>query len=148
MLNFKTFMAVNEQEEEDKDILHTLSKIPKSHANLVRGYTFKLQGGNTLSGDNDHVGYIQDDPKEIVVAAPWKYSREQCFLHEVAHRVWSKLGNDWKKRWAMILARTPNQQERNEEEAFCMCYGATYSKHPPTTYSHPEWIAFIKSLPS
>lgn len=136
-----------EAEEEDKDFLRTLSKLPKSHADLVKGYTFKLQSGNTLKGDDDHIGYVQDQPKEIVVAAPWNYGREFTFLHEVGHRVYDKLGNDIKSHWAKLLARTPNRQKQSPEEMFCMAYAAAYAKNPPSIHHHPEWVAFIKHLP-
>jgi hypothetical protein len=143
MLNFKTFV----EQEEDEDILRTLAKIPKSHAGLVKGYTFKFQGGNTLSDDDDHIGYVRDEPKEIVVAAPWRYGREFVILHEIGHKVWEKMPGDIKNQWAAILARTPNRQKQNVEEMFSQAYGATYCKNPPAIHSHPEWFAFIKSLP-
>ena len=147
MFTFKRFI---EHEEEDKDILHTLSKIPLSHAALVKGYTFKFQGGNTLDGDDDHIGYVQEDPKVIMVAAPWNYGREFTLLHEVGHRVYDRIPDDLKHRWAQIVARTPNRTgltERNPEELFCMLYAQFYASNKVTKYDYPEWLEFIGDLP-
>ena len=146
MMTFKNFLESKSQEE-DKDILGTLSKIPPSHAALVKGYTFKLQGGNTLSDDDDHIGYVQEDPKEIVVAAPWNYGREFTMLHEIGHRVYDKLSGDLKKRWAVIVYQTPKRQKQSPEELFCMAYAAAYSKHPPVIHYHKAWLKFIYNLP-
>ena len=145
MLCFKEFIEASE--EEDKDIINTLSRIPASHANLVKGYTFKFQGGNTLDGDEDHVGYVQEDPKEIVIAAPWRYGREFTFLHEIGHRVYERLNDEIKKRWAMIVAHTRNKQEQDPEELFSHAYAAAYSKNPPAVHYHKAWLCFIRNLP-
>lgn len=147
MLTFKQFIEQSEQSEEDKDILNTLSKIPQSHAALVKGYTFKFQGGNTLDGDDDHIGYVQDDPKVIVVAAPWNYGREFTLLHEIGHRVHEKLPKEYHHRWAQIVARTPDKQPQSPEELFCMAYACHYAKNKITIHDHPEWHKFVEELP-
>lgn len=137
-----------EGKEEDENILHTLSKIPPSHANLVKGFTFKFQGGNTLDGDDEHIGYVQEDPKIIVIAAPWVYSREYVILHEIAHLVWAKFVNSQlRKEWEQIVARTKNKQNQSPEELFCMAYASTYAKHKIIIHTHEEWLNFIKRLP-
>lgn len=136
-----------EKTEEDKNVLHTLSKLPPSHANLVKGYTFKFTGGNTLDGDDDHVGYIQEDPKVIVIAAPWNYGREFTLLHEIAHRVYDRLPDSLKKQWALIVKNTPNRQDQSAEELFCMAYGCHYAKNKITIHDHPAWHRFIEDLP-
>lgn len=146
MLSFKTFLK-NEGEEEDQDILKTLSKIPPSHAALVKGYTFKFQGGNTLDDDDDHIGYVQEDPKEIVVAAPWNYGREFTMLHEVGHRVYERLNDGLKNRWAMIVDHTKNRQKQSPEELFCMAYANHYCKNKVVIHDHPAWHHFIERLP-
>jgi hypothetical protein len=147
MINFKTFMELCEQEEEDKDILRTLGNIPRSHAGLVKGYTFKFQGGNTLKGDDDHIGYVQEDPKEIVVAAPWRHSREHVLLHELAHRVWEKLPANLKNKWSFILNKTNKKIPESAEEMFCHVYANFYSNNKVIRYSDDGWNAFIASLP-
>lgn len=146
---FKSFVEQSMGDEEQKDILATLQKLPSSHSALVKGFRWKLQGGNTLQGDDQHVGYMDDGEREIAVAAPWRYSREMCALHEVAHRVWEHLPPGLRQQWLQIVAQTkdrPNQQE--PEELFAMAYASAYAKHPPITYYKPEWIKFIKNLPA
>jgi len=59
MTTFKEFLI---ESEEKKDTNEILKKIPKSHADLVKGFKFIWQAGNTLKGDNDHTGII--DPKK------------------------------------------------------------------------------------
>lgn len=145
MTTFKQFME--KTEEEDKNILQTLSKLPPSHAALVKGYTFKFTGGNTLDGDSEHIGYVQEDPKVIVVAAPWNYGREFTVLHEIGHRVYDRISDQLKHQWATIVQRTPNRQTQSPEELFCMAYACCYAKNKITIHDHPEWHKFIVGLP-
>jgi len=144
--------------EEQSDIEKTLSKIPKSHRGLLRGYDFKLHSGNTLNGDDDHIGYMDAEEEEIAVAAPWNYGREFATLHEIAHVVWEHLGKDIKREWQKLVNKTkkkhnqkPHVQsdslDQSAEEIFCMCYANYYTKHKLATYSHPEWLKFIENLP-
>jgi hypothetical protein len=144
MISFKTYMESDSEEE--KNLRDTLDKLPLSHRNLVKGFSFQLQPGNTLKGDDEHIGYLDKGPKKIAVAAPWHYGREFTFLHEVAHRVWEKLDDSIRNQWKSVAGKAGDKE--GVEEAFCMAYAAVYCKNPPVKYHHPEWIRFIKSLPS
>lgn len=144
---FRKFIEREEMEEEKGDIARTLNKIPASHANLVKGYRWKFHAGNTLNGDDQHVGYMDDGEKEIAVAGPWNYGREFTILHEIAHRVWGIMPNKLKKQWHQIVANTENKQEQEPEELFCHAYATAYTKHPPATHYKEKWIEFIKNLP-
>ena len=162
-LRFKEFMQQHMSSdgmgEEKKDIQNTLDKIPQSHRNLVKGYRWKFHAGNTLNGDDEHVGYIDDNDKEIAVASPWGYGREFCALHEIAHKVLDNLPANIKHQWATLFNRTKNKQintadeeskgalDQSPEEIFCMCYATFYSKHKNMTYANPQWMEFIKNLP-
>lgn len=135
--------------EEKNDILKTLSRIPRSHSSLVRGYRWKFHAGNTLNGDDEHVGYIDDGTKEIAVAGPWHYAREFTVLHEVAHKVWEAfVSREMREEWSGIVRATKNRQDQSDEELFCMAYAATYCKHPPLIHYHKKWVEFVKGLPS
>lgn len=158
MLSFKRFL---EQSEEDKDILQTLKKLPKSHAALVKGYRFKFQDGNTLDGDDENIGYVDPNRKEIVVAAPWNYGREFTVLHEIGHRVYDLLPGKLKKRWEAIVQQTRDKQkhvagqkgqnteaiEQNPAELFCMSYAQFYSGSGLLKYDNSIWSQFIGDLP-
>ncbi|RTK97719.1 MAG: hypothetical protein EKK64_00455 [Neisseriaceae bacterium] len=153
MTNFKTFIESKEKE----DVSKIIAKLPKNHQKLLNGYKFKYTGGNTLHGDNEHIGYIHKD--NIVVAAPWHYSRSFTTLHEIAHLVYEKLfTEELKKEWSDLFKNTiksqieknPNSKDslkQNAEEIFCMAYAATYAKHPPSTYLNEKWQDFVKYLP-
>lgn len=153
MNGFKIFI---ETEEED-NVKEIISKLPKSHQKLLDGYKFKFTAGNTLNGDNDHVGYIHKD--KIVVAAPWNYSRGFVVLHEIAHLIYEKLvSSKLKKEWSSLLKKTKQGHmkanpkvksaiNQNDEEIFAMSYANFYTKHKVETYNHPEWMGFIKKLP-
>lgn len=144
--------------EEKNDILKTLDKLPMSHRNLIKGYSWKFQGGNTLNGDDQHVGYMDSHEKEIAVAAPWNFPREWCALHEIAHVIFEHLPQNTKHQWIQLVHRTlrkqmeenPNAQDslnQNPEEIFCHSYACFFSKHKIATYDNPEWMNFIKNLP-
>jgi hypothetical protein len=151
MMSFRQFLESDgSMEEERRDILKTLGKIPASHRALVQGFSWKFQGGNTLRGDDEHVGYMDDMNREIAVAAPWSYSREFTILHEIGHRVFEAFvqpDQHLMKIWHEIMAKSKHKPPQPIEELFCMSYAAAYAKHPPTTYTRPEWIEFIKRLP-
>lgn len=144
MFTFKKFM---EKSEEQEDIEKTLGKLPRSHRALVHGYNFKFHGGNTLAGDDQHIGYMDAGEKEIAVAAPWNYGREFALLHEVGHTVWERLDPKLQQQWAKIVKRTKEKQAQSPEELFCMAYSNFYSKNKITIHDHPEWNEFIKNLP-
>lgn len=138
-IDFKLFLEFEEKENVKK----TIKKLPDGHQFLLKGYKINFTPRNTLNGDKDHIGFIFKN--KIEVSAPWRYSREFTTLHEIGHLVYEKLmTKDLKKEWAKVVKKNKKQNQDNDEENFCMAYAATYSKHPPTTHSHPEWIKFIK----
>lgn len=146
MLTFRTFI----ENEEEKNLSQMLGKLPATHRELVKGYDFKFHPGNTLDGDDQHVGYMDEKGKEIAVAAPWNYGREFTILHEIGHRVWERLPDQIKQAWAKIVEQTKRpkkEQHQSAEELFSMAYAATYTKHPPITFAIQTWIQFIKNLP-
>jgi hypothetical protein len=157
-LDFQSFIVENDQKFM-KDVQHTLSGIPDSHKNLIKGYTYKTEIGNTLKGDEGHVGVIDEKKKRITIAAPWYYSREMVFLHEVAHAVWKyKLSSKDKKEWNDLVKKTINAMkkenpetkkslEQDNEELFAMSYAVCYGTHKNKTFYNEKWIEFIKKLP-
>lgn len=138
--------------DEESDVEKTLSKLPKAHRELVKGFKITFEPGNTLKGDKGHVGVIQTDPKpEIRVASPWNYGREFTFLHEVGHLVYEKYvrGTPLEKQWAAICKRTKNKKPGEPpEENFCHAYGNEYGKNQVVIHTHPEWSKFIRKLPT
>jgi hypothetical protein len=158
-MRFKTYIESDgDMGEEKNDILKTLGKLPTSHRNNIKGYSWKFQGGNTLNGDDKHVGYMDDHEKEIAVAAPWNFPREWCALHEIAHVILERLPSQIKQQWVQLVKRTIQKQikdnpnaadslDQNPEEIFCHSYACFYSKHKLATYNNPEWMNFIKNLP-
>lgn len=151
-MSFKTFL----ESEERNNVLKMLDGIPARHRKLLDGYKFKYTPGNTLKGDNQHIGYIHHD--KIVVAAPWNYSRMFTTLHEVAHLVYEYLmTKELRKEWAALIDKTkeaqiakfdkPEQKKalrQSDEEIFSMAYAACYSNHPPIIWVNDEWNKFIK----
>lgn len=136
-----------EGEEETRDMSRLISKLPRSHAALVKDYRFKFEPGNTLHGDDDHIGYMDKGDQEIAVAAPWNYGREFTLLHEIAHLVWERLDDQTKQKWAQIADRTKDKQHQNPEELFAMAYANYYAKNKVVIHDHPEWKRFIANLP-
>ena len=138
----------DDMDSEKADIAKMLKKLPDSHAALVQGYNWKLHPGNTLNGDDEHVGYMDDQDKEIAVSSPWNYGREFTVLHEIAHRVWEKLvPPQYKKLWFQIVHNTQDKQDQSEEELFCHAYSNHYVKNRIVIHDHPQWHKFIDSLP-
>lgn len=149
MISFKQYFQQNDMEEEKGDIKKTLAKLPESHAALVKGFQWKFHAGNTLNGDDQHVGYVDTHSKEVAVAAPYNYGREFTILHEIAHRVWERfvapdprLVHEWKQ----IVARTKNKQKQGPEELFCHAYANYYVKNKIVIHDHPEWRQFIANI--
>jgi hypothetical protein len=137
----------DEMGEEKGDIARTLSKIPPNHRKLVQGYQWKFHSGNTLNGDDQHIGYMDDRNKEIAIAGPWNYGREFTILHEIAHRVWENLiPPQAKQMWAKIVAHTKEKQDQEPEELFCMAYANHFAKNKIVIHDHPEWHKFIDQL--
>ncbi len=142
-MNFLAFL--NESEEEEKNVRETIAKLPKSHQKLLRGFKVKFVPGNTLKGDNKHIGVI--DGNQITVAAPWRYGREWVFLHEVSHLIFEKLvTKEQKKEWSKVAKMNPRQNQDNDEENFAMAYANHFAKHKILTHNHPAWEAFMKKL--
>jgi hypothetical protein len=153
-MEFKTFL----ESEEQKDVEKLISSLPKKHRDLLNGYKFKYTSGNTLDGDNDHIGYIFKN--RIVVAAPWNYSRAFTTLHEIAHLVWEYImTKDLKKKWEELVKKTKQAQidkfphkeqkhalQQNAEEIFCMSYAAAYCTHSPVIWVNEDWINFVKKI--
>ena len=148
MQGFRLFLEASD--EAMSDLKKTLAKLPESHRDLVKGYTLKLEPGNTLKRYPDHVGRVDAEKKTLTIAAPWNYGREQTILHEIGHLVWAILSPEIRKSWADLVHTTQmkDSDRQNPEELFAMSYGATYSKHPPLTYYRKEWVKFIQNLPS
>lgn len=152
-MNFKLFIESEEQKNVDKMI----SSLPKGHQKLLDGYKFTFTAGNTLDGDNDHIGYIYKN--KIVVAAPWNYSRGFTTLHEIAHLVWEYIvDKKLRKEWANLIKQTKEKHiekfksesqkqalRQNNEEMFAMSYAATYCTHAPIIWVNKDWINFIKN---
>lgn len=142
-MEFRDYIEATEQMT---DVNKTLTVIPKSHAQLVKGYKYKFKSNNTLDGK--HIGELDPENKKITVAAPWNYGRQYAVLHEIGHRVWEDLVDDAKKKeWQKIVNNTKNKQNQNAEELFCMAYADYYAKNKVVIHNHPEWEKFIKSLP-
>jgi len=151
-MDFKKFMlheaagAIKETGDVDK----TLKKLPKSHRELLKGYTISFQGGNTLKGDAGHIGENDLEKKKIVVASPWNYGREFALLHEIGHIIYMSLMTsqpnkveDWKK----VVRNTKDEKvNQNVEELFCHAYANTYSKNKIEIHNHPTWEQFIKHV--
>jgi hypothetical protein len=151
-LDFKSFLESSFM----TDVKKTVLKIPASHRNLVKGYKYKAEGGNTLSRDNKHVGEIDEKKKLIRVAAPWNYGREFTILHEIAHAVYKYFVNEKLRRdWSALLKKTKAKSkeirkylDQDDEEIFCMIYAQHYTKNGMVKFEHPELEAFIEKLPS
>lgn len=156
MMRFRKFME-DDMSGEKLDIQTTLSQLPPGHAALVQGFKWRFHAGNTLNGDEEHVGYVDDASKEIAVAAPWNYGREFTILHEVAHKVWEKfvapnprLVQQW---YAIVQKMTPEQQNddslrQEPEELFCMAYAQRYTKNKIEKFKNHLWERFIDQIPS
>lgn len=145
-MNFKFFLI----ESEKSDIKQTLDKIPKIHSKLIKDYKINLEDGNTLKKSSEHVGEIDEKNKKITIVGGWHYGKEFIMLHEVAHAVWQYLLTEkQRKEWKETIKKAKfKNPQNNEEELFCMVYGAAYAKHPPKTYHNEILINFIKKLSS
>jgi hypothetical protein len=142
MIGFKEFV------NEDEDVSKTLAKLPAHHRELVKGYKFLFEPGNTLKGDDGHVGMIVNHPNKVVrIAAPWNYGREFTVIHEIAHLVYQTFikGTDLEKQWAKLsLSTKDRKKDEPAEELWCHCYASMFVKYPPEIHHHPEWVAFMK----
>lgn len=146
MKGFKKF--INEATEEEKDVEATLKKVPKSHRELIKNYKFIWQGGNTLKGDDGHVGKIDPLKKSVTVAAPWRYPRENVLLHELAHKVWEVfITPELRKEWAKVVKKNKNRDKtENDEENFCHAYATYFAKNQVVKHYCEEWLEFINKI--
>lgn len=136
-----------EATEEEKNIRTTLAKVPKAHSDLIQGFKYRWQSGNTLKGDDGHIGIINPNTKTITIAAPWNYGREYTLLHELGHKVWEMfVPRKMKKLWIQIVKQTKHKMQQNAEELFCMAYANHFAKNKITIHTHQEWDAFIEKL--
>ncbi len=157
MMRFREFVQQKDNMQGAmQDVKETLAKLPPSHAALVHGFQWKFHAGNTLNGDEEHVGYMDDNSREIAVAAPWNYGREFTILHEVAHKVWEKFvmpNQQLVQQWYKLAQHmTPEQQhdkslQQEPEELFCMSYAQKYTKNKIEKFNNPLWEKFIGNLP-
>ncbi len=146
VMEFRKFLEAKED-----DISDTLSKLPKSHKKLVDGYKIEFQNGSSLQGDGSHVGYVDDEKKKIVIAAPWNYSRCHTLLHEIAHLIYKeKMTPELRKEWAILVKNTKNKQKQDAEELFAHTYACFYMKlYCPKICDHVKWNEFIeKKVPN
>lgn len=148
-INFKLFLT-EASKKFMTDLEETLNKIPKNHKKLVRNYKFETEKENTLAGDNQHVGCIDEKNKKIKIAAPWNYGREFTILHEIGHAVWKYLvTNEQKKKWTKIsnqAKKTNKKLEKDNEEVFCMIYAQFYTQNKLEKFDEPELIQFVSSI--
>jgi len=143
MKTFKPFFE-SKIAEEDKNIKATLKKLPARHSALVSGFKYNFQSGNTIQGDDLHVGYI--DSKTIGLAGAWNFGREFVFLHEVAHKVWEKLVDEkLKKEWSALTKVLKSKE--SDEELFCMYYSQHYVETKLVKFDDKKLDNFIKDLP-
>lgn len=153
IMRFKEFIQSGNMGEEKKDISHMLTKLPPAHRDLVKGWQWKFHAGNTLNGDDEHVGYMDDAGKEIAVAAPWNYGREFTILHEIGHKVWENLVSpQLKQEWLQVVQhKTPKQMHdktlmQEPEELFCMSYAQHFASNKIEKFDNPLWQRFIKKV--
>lgn len=157
MDNFKKFFTESEEADNVKEMI---KRLPKGHQSLLNGYKFKYTCGNTLTGDNGHIGLIKNT--NITVAAPWNYSRNFGTLHEVGHLIWQeKMTPKLKKEWSDLVKKTMKDQkeyckkhnqktdalDQGDEELFCMSYAQYYASTGVIKYENKEWKEFIKNIP-
>jgi hypothetical protein len=142
MTNFRRFLL---ESEEEQNVKETIALLPKGHQKLLKGFKFTFEAGNTLKGDNDHIGYIHKN--KIVVAAPWNYGREWTMLHEIGHLVFERLCDaHYKKEWTQVVKKNPKRQKQNDEELWCMAYANHFSKHKVDVHNHPAWEEYMKKF--
>jgi len=148
-MEFRQYFA--EGSEKEKNVEKTLSKIPKSHSRLMRGYRFVFQPSVTLKGDDGHIGFIDEEKKTITIASPWNYGREYTLLHEIGHAVWKyKMKEGQKSKWSSLLSpvRKKNKKDldQNDEEIFCMTYAQVYANNKMKKYDHDELTEFVRKI--
>lgn len=145
MDGFKEYFT--EASEMDKNISDTLKKIPKAHSAFVKNYAFKWQPGNTLKGDDEHIGIINPIRKTVTIAAPWNFGREFTLLHEIGHKVFENfMTTELKKEWESIIKKTKHKVKQNAEELWCHAYANHFAKNKIEIHNHPTWDKFIEKI--
>lgn len=147
MAQFKKYL----ESEEKKDIQRTLGKIPKRHFDLIKDYEIVFQPNNTLKGDRNHIGLIDEKKKRITVASPWNYPREYTLLHEIGHAVWKfSLDDEEKKGWKSLLKTERSKSKKNlkqdDEEIFCMIYAQVYAKNKMKKFENKALEGFVRKI--
>lgn len=149
MNKFKDFIR------EDEDVQKTIKKLPKSIQNLVKGYEFRFFIGNTLPGDDGHVGMIVNKPKKVIsISAPYYYCRELVVLHEIGHLVYEILirNKPIEKEWKNLVKKHKKDMPKNtalnqdDEEIFCMVFGSAYTNHKIETFNNDNWVEFVRGI--
>jgi len=144
-MDFKNFITENEKNM--KDTKATLASIPKKYAALIKGYKFIFQADNTLKGDKNHVGVIDDGKKTITIAAPYNYGREFTILHELAHLVWMHCVTEKNKKvWHSAAKPHLNSLKDSSEEIFCMVFANVFCKNPVTKFAIPALEKVVKKI--
>jgi len=148
-MEFRQYLT--ESRKGQKDVKNTLGKLPKQHAELIKGYEFVFQPQNTLKGDDGHIGFIDEKKKTITIASPWNYGREYTLLHEVGHAVWKyavdeKKKSEWKKILAPIRKANKKDLDQNDEEIFCMTYAQVYARNKINKYDHEALVDFVRKV--
>ncbi len=143
MEGFRQFFE--QTEEQEKNIKHTLSKLPKKHLALIKDYKIKWGCDNVLgNGDDAHIGLVNPNKKTITISAPYNYGREFTFLHEIGHKVFEAfMTKPLLAQWKKILKGTKDKMKQNPEELWCMAYANHFAKNKIVVHNHPEWEAFM-----
>lgn len=146
MGHFKEFM-----ESSKNDAKTSIYSLPKSHRNLVRGFSLNFHHNSTLKGDDGHIGKVENMPgkKKITLASPWYYSREFALTHEIAHLVYAKYvkGTKLETDWNKLCSKTKGKVRQNYEEIFCHTYANTYVHNKFVKHTHSQLEKFILDLP-
>ena len=146
MESFKQFISEVSYEEGGTDIEKTLSKLPKKHKDLLRGFKIKFEKGSTLDNGNKYVGEMDPENKTISIAAPYNYSREWTMLHEIGHIVYDKfMDENLRDKWQKLVIKTKDKAKQSAEELFCHAYASYFAKNKVVVHTHPEWIEFLKN---
>ena len=144
-MDFKHFLIA--ESAAMTDVNQTLGKIPKKHRALFKGYKYVFEPNHTLNGDDDHIGFVDEENKTIKICAPWNYGREYTLLHEIAHGVWKyEVTKKEKKEWKKIVKNTKDKQNQGAEELFAMAYANAYAHRKIQIHTHPKWEKFITKI--
>lgn len=147
MDNFKSYLK---KQEEDVD--KAIKRLPKKHQQLLQGYTVYFQDGNTLKGDNEHIGVVDTEKKTINLAAPLRFSREFVLYHETAHLVWAAYikGTPLEQEWNSLVKKYKTKgitkRKENTEEVFAHTYANSFCTYKNLLFNVKPLENFIKKL--